>query len=72
VPASKFREDIVRKWQNVDDESGNPLVQQYLVPVGKGANVGSAMMRSLFHRQNQFIRETKYSLYIILMIWMKC
>jgi hypothetical protein len=47
VPASKFKEDMVRKWQNVDDESCNLLVQHYLVPVGKGANIRSAVMRSL-------------------------
>jgi hypothetical protein len=36
-----FLEELVRKWQNLDKESGNPLGTQYLVPVGCGANLGS-------------------------------
>jgi hypothetical protein len=33
VPVAKFREELVRKWQNLDKESGNPLGTQYLVHV---------------------------------------
>jgi hypothetical protein len=62
VPVAKFREELVRKWQNLDEESGNPLGTQYLVPVGLGANLGSEVMRNLFLRQNQFLRNTKMQL----------
>jgi hypothetical protein len=55
VPVAKFREELVRKWQNLDEESGNPLGTQYLVPVGRGANLGSEVMRNLFLRHNQFL-----------------
>jgi hypothetical protein len=50
VPVTKIREELVRKWQNLDEESGNPLETQYLVPVGRGANLGSEVMRNLFLR----------------------
>jgi hypothetical protein len=62
VPVEKFREELVRKWQNLDDDSGNPLGTQYLVPVGRGANLGSAVMRNLFLRQNHFLRNTRMQL----------
>jgi hypothetical protein len=62
VPVSKFREDMVRKWQNIDEESGNPLDQQYLIPVDGGAYLGSTVMMSLFHRQHQFPSNTKMQL----------
>jgi hypothetical protein len=62
VPVAKFGEELVRKWQNLDKESGNPLGTQYLVPVGRGANLGSEVMRNLFLRQNQFLRNTKMQL----------
>jgi hypothetical protein len=62
VPVAKFREELVRKWQNLEEESGNPLGTQYLVLVGRGANLGSEVMRNLFLRQNQFLRNTKMQL----------
>jgi hypothetical protein len=52
---AKFREELVRKWQNLDEESGNPPGTQYLVPVGRGANLGSEVMWNLFLRHNQFL-----------------
>jgi hypothetical protein len=63
VPVAKFREELVMKWQHLDEESGNPLETQYLVPVGRGANLGSEVMRNLFLRQNQFLRNTKMQLF---------
>jgi hypothetical protein len=33
VSVAKFREELVRKWQNVDEENGNPLGTQYLLRV---------------------------------------
>jgi hypothetical protein len=54
VPVAKFREELFRKWQDLDEESGNPLGTQYLAPVGRGANLRSEVMRNLFLRQNQF------------------
>jgi hypothetical protein len=62
VPVAKFREELVRKWQNLDEESGNPLGTHYLVPVGRGENLGSEVMRNLFLRHNQFLRNTKMQL----------
>jgi hypothetical protein len=62
VSVAKFREELVRKWQNLDEESGNPLGTQYLVPVGRGANLGSEVMRNLFLRQNQFLGHTNMQL----------
>jgi hypothetical protein len=62
VPVTKFREELVRKWRNLDEESGNPLGTQYVVPVGRGANLGTEVMRNLFLRQNQFLRNTKMQL----------
>jgi hypothetical protein len=59
VPGAKFREELVRKWQNLDEESDNPLGTQYVMPVGRGANVGSGVIRSLFLRKNQFLPNTE-------------
>jgi hypothetical protein len=50
---------MVRKWQNLDEESGNPLGAQYFVHVGRGANLGSEVMRNHFLRKNQILRNTK-------------
>jgi hypothetical protein len=58
----KNREELVWKWQNLEEESVNPLRTQYLVPVGRGANLGSEVMRNLFLRQNQFLQNTKMQL----------
>jgi hypothetical protein len=53
VTVAKFREELVRKWQNLDEESGKPLGTQYLVPVGRGANLGSEVMRNLVCKLNR-------------------
>jgi hypothetical protein len=37
VHVAKFREELVSKWQNLDEESGTPLGAQCLVHVGRGA-----------------------------------
>jgi hypothetical protein len=47
---------------NLDEESGNPLETQYVVPVGRGANLGSEVMWNLFLQHNQFLRNTKMKL----------
>jgi hypothetical protein len=62
VPIAKSQEDLVRKWQNLDEDSGNPLASQYLVPVGLGENLGREVMCNIFLRQNQFLRNTKIQL----------
>jgi hypothetical protein len=46
----------------LDEEHDNPLGTQYMVPVGRGANLGSEVMRNLFLCQNQFLRNTKMQL----------
>jgi hypothetical protein len=60
MPVAQFREDMVKKCQNLDEERGNPLAQQHLVPLGHGTNLGSIvrMRKSLFHTQNQFLHNT--------------
>jgi hypothetical protein len=42
---------------------GNPLGTQYLVPVGRVANLGSEVMRNLFFQHNQFLQNTKMKLF---------
>jgi hypothetical protein len=61
-----FREDMVRKWKNLDDESRNTSAQQFLLLVGRGKKLGIAVMRSLFHQQNQFSCNMKIHLVHIL------
>jgi hypothetical protein len=62
LPVAKFREELAGEWKKLDEESGNPLGTQYLVPVGRGANLGSEVMRNLFLRQNHFLRNNKMQL----------
>jgi hypothetical protein len=62
VPVAKFREELVLKWQNLDEENGKLLGTQYLVPVGRGANLGSEVMQNLFLRHTQFLRNAKMQL----------
>jgi hypothetical protein len=59
VPVVKFREELVRKLQNLNPKKGNPLGTQYVVPVGCGTNLVSEAMQDLFLHQNQFLRNTK-------------
>jgi hypothetical protein len=42
-----------------DEESDNPLVAQYVVPVGRGANLGSEVMWNLFLQHNQLLQNTR-------------
>jgi hypothetical protein len=62
VPITKSQEDLVRKWQNLNEDSGNPLASQYMVPVGLGENLGSEVMCNIFFRQKQFLRNKKIQL----------
>jgi hypothetical protein len=62
VPVAKFWEELVRKWQILDKESGNSLGTQYVVHVGRGANLGSEVMRNLFPLKSQFLQNTKMQL----------
>jgi hypothetical protein len=34
ISPAQFREDMVKKWQNIEESSGNPLASQLFVPVG--------------------------------------
>jgi hypothetical protein len=52
VPVTKFREELVRKWQNLDEESGKPPGTQYLVYMVRGANLLSEVMRNLFFNRS--------------------
>jgi protein-disulfide isomerase-like protein with CxxC motif len=35
VSPDQFREDMVKKWQRIEESSGIPLARQYCVPVGR-------------------------------------
>jgi hypothetical protein len=59
VSPAQFREDIVKKWQRIEESSGNPLANQYFIPVGRGADLGTTAMPKIFHGQNHFLRSTK-------------
>jgi hypothetical protein len=49
VSPAQFREDMVKKWQRIQESSGNPLGNQYFVPVGRGADLGTTAMTKIFH-----------------------
>jgi hypothetical protein len=62
VSPAQFREDMVKKWQRIEDSSGNPLANQYFVPVVRGGDLGTTAMTKIFHGQNHFLRSTKMKL----------
>jgi hypothetical protein len=62
VSPAQFREEMVKKWQRIEDSSGNPLDNQYFVPVGREADLGTTAMTNIFHGQNHFLRSTKMKL----------
>jgi hypothetical protein len=62
ISPAKFREDMVQKWQRIEEDSGNPLGGQYLAMVWSGADLGTNAMTNIFHKQNQFLRTTKVKL----------
>jgi hypothetical protein len=41
--------------QNLEEERDNPLGTHYLVHVGRGANLRSAVIQNLFLQHNQFL-----------------
>jgi hypothetical protein len=53
---------MVQQWQQIEEESGNPLGGQYFVPFGRRAYLGTNAMTNIFHKQNQFLRTTKMKL----------
>jgi hypothetical protein len=59
---AQFREDMVKKWQSIEESSGNPLASQYFVPIGRGADLGTTAMTKIFHGQNHFLRSTNMKL----------
>jgi hypothetical protein len=59
ISPAQFREDMVKKWQRIEESSGNPLASQYFVTVGRGADLGTTAMKKIFHGQNHFLRSTK-------------
>jgi hypothetical protein len=54
ISPSQFREDMVKKWQRIEESSGNLLESQLCVPVGRGADLGTSAIAKIFHGQNQF------------------
>jgi hypothetical protein len=62
VSPAQFREDMVKKWQRIEESSGNPLASQYFVPIGRGADLFTTAMTKIFHGQNHFLRSTKMKL----------
>jgi hypothetical protein len=57
-----FREDMVKKWQGIDESSGNPLGSQFFVPVGRGYYLRTITVTKSFHGQYKFLRYTKMKL----------
>jgi protein-disulfide isomerase-like protein with CxxC motif len=62
VYPAQFREDMVKKWQHIEESSGNPLASQYFVPIGIGSDLGTTAMTKIFHGQNYILRSTKMKL----------
>jgi hypothetical protein len=62
VSPAQFREDMVKIWQRIEESSGNPLANQYFVPVGREADLGTTAMTKICHVQNHFLRSTKMKL----------
>jgi hypothetical protein len=62
ISPEQFREDMVKKWQRMEESSGNPPASQLFVPVGRGADLGTTAMTKIFHGQNQFLRSTRTKL----------
>jgi hypothetical protein len=48
VSPAQFREDMVKKWQRIEESSGNHLASQYFVPVGRGDDLGTTAMTNFF------------------------
>jgi hypothetical protein len=53
---------MVKKWQRIEESSGNPLASQFFVPVGRGADLGTTAITKIFHGQNHFLCSTKMKL----------
>jgi hypothetical protein len=62
ISPAKSREDMVQKWQRIEEERDNPLGGQYFVPVGRRSDLGTNAITNIFHKQNQFLRTTKMKL----------
>jgi hypothetical protein len=62
ISPAQFREDMVKKWQRIEESSGNPLASQLFAPVGRGSDLGTISTTKIFHGQNQFLRTTKMKL----------
>jgi hypothetical protein len=62
VSPAQFREDMVKKWQHIEELSGNHLAKQYFVPVGRGDDLGTTAMTKIFHGRNHFLRSTQMKL----------
>jgi hypothetical protein len=60
ISPAKFREDMVQQWQRIAEESGNPLGDQYFVPVVRGSDLMTNSMANIFHKQNQFFTNNKH------------
>jgi hypothetical protein len=59
---SQLREDMVKKWQRMEDSSGNTLASQLFVPVGRGYDLGTITMAKVLHGKNKFLRYTRMKL----------
>jgi hypothetical protein len=62
ISPARFREDMVQQWQQIEEESGNPLGGKYFIPVGRGEDLGTNAMTNICHKQNQFLCTTKMKL----------
>jgi hypothetical protein len=59
ISPTKIRGGMVHQWQMIEEASENPLRNQYFVPVGRGAELGTTAMTKIFHSQNDFLRTTR-------------
>jgi hypothetical protein len=62
ISPAQFREDMVKKWQRIEESIGNPMASQFFLPVGRGSELGTKAMTKIFHGQNHFLRSTKMKL----------
>jgi hypothetical protein len=62
VSPAQFRRDMIKKWQRIEESSGNPLANQNFFPVGRGVDLGTTAMTKIFHGQNHFLHSTKMKL----------
>jgi hypothetical protein len=62
ISRALFRDDMVKKWQRIEESSGNTLASHFFVAVGRGSYLGATSMTKIFQGQNHFLHSTKMKL----------